>query len=165
VKRVLKNLSGATGVLAAVATILMGISISTTSASATDRDRCAAGRFGRICTNDVVRYLYNEAVGTVVRVNPRAGVADVSWNIVGSGFGHNLSVDVLIPGRGQENRRCARVSNGRACVGDIVGYLYNEAIGTVVDANGYANEVSVSWNIVGSGFGYRLPGHTVYRRY
>jgi hypothetical protein len=47
-------------------------------------------------------------------------------------------------------------SGKRICVGDIVGYAYNEAVGVVevVYDNGTAN---VDWNIAGSGYGLKLP--------
>lgn len=131
--------------------------------------QCANGRYGLICERGIVRYAYNEAVGTVTYVDPRRGLADVSWNIVGGGYGQNLSVDTLIPrnggGGGGGNYNCIRIANNnRGCVGDRVGYVQNQAVGTIRRVNPSANTADVIWNIVGSGVGRDIPGHRLYRR-
>jgi hypothetical protein len=113
---------------------------------------------------DRVRYRYNEAIGTVIRVEPRTNRLDVDWNIVGSGYGRLLPGDSVILDSSDYNDPYGFVFDyygNRVSTGDIVSYLYNEAVGTVVAVYPNSNRLDVDWNIVGSGYGRQLSANDV----
>ena len=110
---------------------------------------CVNGRNGPICPGMAVRYALNHAQGTVVSVDLRRNTADVSWNVRGSGFGRNLSPDILIPFGVQPQP-------GAIHVGSAVRYLPNGAIGTVTRVDYEDGVADVDWNIRGSGSGENI---------
>lgn len=72
---------------------------------------------------------------------------------------------VLASFNAEAGPRCTQrpYTNDQFCVGDIVGYRYNSAIGTVVDVfrGGYAD---VDWNISGSGYARYISVNDIYMR-
>jgi hypothetical protein len=114
---------------------------------------------------DRVRYRYNEAIGTVIRVEPRTNRLDVDWNIVGSGYGRLLPGDSIILDSGFDHEDpygfVFDYDGNRVSTGDIVSYRYNEAVGTVVAVYPNSNRLDVDWNIVGSGYGRLLSANDV----
>ena len=113
----------------------------------------------------IVKYRYNEAVGTVEHVYGRTQTVDVNWNIQGSGYGQSLPATDVIKVNGQSqggNQRSVVDGSGRRLyVGAVVGYNYNEAIGTVDRIYSDSQTVDVNWNIQGSGYGKFLPARDV----